>query len=218
MGLRSDAPGRVRLRRRLGVGTGLLAILSALFLAFAPGTALAVTPTEPCPNFQPHDYGNAHFVSWDNVNGSFRQVLTVFYFLEPPVETFNVAESAAVFNQLPTASQATFTSSTARTFTITTSQTLTTSVSNMLGVTFQNSVSQSITNSTTTTIGFSTTVQVPPNSRVQGDFGVRAFILHYNMARWELGGGRCWWRPEMGRQDVFTNAPTNIQEWRTHPQ
>jgi hypothetical protein len=200
------------------VGTALLAMLSALFVAFSPGTALAVTPTEPCPNFQPHDYGDVHFVSGDFVGTSFRQVLTVFYFLEPAVETFNVAESAAVFNQLPTVSQATFTSSTARTFTITNSQMLTTSVNNMMGVSLQNQVSQSITNSTTTTIGFSTTVQVPPNSRVQGDFGVRAFILHYNMARWELGGGKCWWRPEMGRQDVFTNAPTNIQEWRTHLQ
>jgi hypothetical protein len=38
------------------------------------------------------------------------------------------------------------------------------------------------------------------------------------MARWELGGGKCWWRPEMGQQNVFANAPTNIQEWRTHIQ
>lgn len=217
MGLRSDASRPVRLRwRRLGVGTGLFAMLSALLVAVAPGTAQAVTPTEPCPNFQPHDYGNVHFVSYDNVNGSWHNVLTVLYFLEPPVETFNKSESAAVFNQLPTTSSATFTSSAATTFSITNSQTLTTSVNGVLGVNLQNQVSQSITQSWTTTIGFSTTVEVPPFTRVQGDFGIRAYILHYNMARWELGGGKCWWRPEMGKQDVYTNAPTNIQEWRPH--
>lgn len=207
-------------RRRLGAGAGLFALLSALFVAIAPGgtAQAAVTPTEPCPNFQPSDYGNAHFITWDWVGDSLHPVLTVFYFLEPPVETFNIAESAAVFNQLSTPSSATFTSSTAKTFSITTTVTNTTSVTSMLGVAFSSSVSNSITNSTTTSIGFSTTVQVPPNSRVQGDFGVRAFIIHYNMARWEIGGGKCWWRPELGKENVFANAPTNIQEWRTHLQ
>lgn len=216
MSTRDLLPGRSRARRgvgwrrRLGVGTVVSAVLSALVAVATPGAAQAATLCSNPPNL-----GNAWFISRDWVGDSLHDVLTVFYLLEPPVEVFEKVEGKEVNNQVPTPTPVTFShsQSSQRTFTITTSQSNTVSVQGQLSTSFQTMASQSIQQQFTTTIGFSATATAPPFSRLVGDFGVKVWKLHYNMQRWEIGRGLCWWRPEMARLNVFASAPTNTQVW-----
>lgn len=210
-------PDRSRARRglgwrlRLGAGTAVAAALTSLVVAVAPATAHAATLCSNPPNL-----GNAWFISRDNVNGSWRDVLTVFYLLEQPFEVFDRVEGQNLDNQVPTPSPVTFShsQSSQTTFTLSTSTTNTVSVQGQLASSFSTMTSRSVQQSFTTTVGFSATVTAPPFSRLIGDFGVINVHLRYNMARWEIGRGLCWWRPEMGRQNVTASAPTNTQEWR----
>lgn len=128
-------------------------------------------------------------------------------------QTFYVADSRIVVNDLDTPVTATFTSQQSRTFSIgATSGVSFSNLGGFLGI----NISSTITSSTTTAIGVSTTGTVPPHSAVIGDYGVQAYdvtFMGYVVNRRSIGG--CWVHEDtMGHEVEYTPAPTYIQGWR----
>lgn len=191
------APAR-RLRRLV---TCLL-LAAGAFVAGLPGTAYA--GFSPCPPgvLPASTPGGAQ----PNLTGG-----TVYlYTLVSSAPTFNASDSRAVTNGLDSPISATFTSQVSQTFSL--SATVGSSVSLFKFLTA--SVSVSIQSSRTTSIGVSATATVPPHSRVQGDYGVDAFNVTYDMQAYRWVGGLNACQISGSPIRVTSNAPTNIEGWR----
>ena len=178
----------------LAVVTGLMTVISPTVAS--AGTAIPVVQI-PCPSWVPSAVGR-----W----GQPQYVISTN-------ESFMVADSRIVVNDLDTPVTATFTSQQSRTFSIGVTSGI--SFSNLFGFLNAN-VSSTITSSTTTMIGVSTTATVPAHSAVIGDYGVEAYevtFMGYVVIRRSIGG--CWVHATtMGWEEQYTPAPTYIQGWR----
>lgn len=137
---------------------------------------------------------------------------------------FLVSDGRSVQNDLNTPISATFTSQVSKTHSIT----VTVGTSADLRDWLQLNVSTQIVSSRTTAIGVSATTEVPPHSRVLGEYGLEGFDVTYDVqtlfaTKFGYGsetippspsGGGVVQCQDDGTQRVTTEAPTFIEGWR----
>lgn len=124
---------------------------------------------------------------------------------------FNVSDSRVVINSTSSPVTATFTSSKSQTFSISVAASLSAKIHDWFTVT----VSSTIQQSRTTSIGTSYSEVVPPNTTAQGDYGVEAYNVTYDVHLTKYDSFFSW--PLCLDYDTVrqtTNAPTNIEGWR----
>ena len=194
-----DRQGGGRRRRRLGTLVALCTVISACVVALAPAPAQAATnPLWQCPFPQQHLPLDPNYV------GYVKQ-----FALVSSQPTFDVAESRVVINDTDTVASATFTTQRSQTFTLQVS--VGASASGLLDFLTVN-VSASIVLSRTTAVGVSTTGQVPPHSRLIGEYGIQAFDVTYDVVTYQiLAHVAC---KSVGSERFTTNAPTALEGWR----
>jgi len=126
--------------------------------------------------------------------------------------TFNVSDSRIAINDLGVPITVTFTSSQSRTFTIAVTASMQLKLKEWLTAT----VSSTITTSRTTQVGVSVTTPVPAHSTIQGDYGVEAFNVTFQVHtdRMLVGGGFGPMCLDFGTATMTVNAPTTVEGWR----
>jgi hypothetical protein len=189
-------------RGRLAAIAGLLAGLAVVVF---PGTAHASYPPNYCdntPNLGDYQYVDVH------------EDLYVFHYWSS-VPTLDVADSRSFNN----------TSNSPQTATVSVTKTATTTLTSGVDETFAPipigpfkdffsiKVSNSITNTHTTAIGSQLSYQVPPLATVTFDYGTVAYDVVYDLDKFELSQGHCWWLGS--RYGVHAHAPTTNEQWRT---
>jgi len=205
-----------------------LVITGGLTTAVSAGTASAQNTS--CLNYPGSSYtlrfDNPYYDPGDGTPGS--GVWRTFHFpdghthahvvltfwIRSVTPTFNVAAQAFVDNNTNETAMGTFSTTQSKTFTI--SETTTTGVSTtLLGTTFSASVSNTVTSSISTSTTIQASAPVPPHSRVNGDFGVDAYIVNYDVDYWQWDQNTCWYHDS--HRGVTANVPTTRQGWHLYP-
>jgi hypothetical protein len=184
-------------RTRLSVLASLCLLASTLAMPLTSGSAHADNPLWQCPFPQPPggvDPNRTYQVNW--------------YSLVSSTPVFAVADSRVVINDTDSTVSATFTSEHSTTFTLQATVGTTIRLHEFLTA----NVSVMIVISRTTRLGVSTTGQVPPRSRLIGEYGIEAYNVTYDYTTYQVTWGvTC---RAVGVQRATTNAPTTIEGWR----
>lgn len=147
-------------------------------------------------------------------DGHIHAHVVLVFWIHSSALTQDVAASAFVDNGTDQTAMGTFSTSQSKTFTITETQTTGTSAS-LLGTTFSQTVSTSVTSSISTSTTITASAPIPPHSRVQGDFGVDAYNVNYDVDYWQFDQNTCWYHGS--HRNVNANVPTTIQGWHIFP-
>lgn len=189
-------------RRRVRAAAAASMLVSAFAVAVTPGIAHAATP---CPPGTIRGVASGGTPDSKVIGGT-----AYHYTLIGTAPAFNVSDSRSVTNNLDAPAQATFTSQISKTFTI--SVTAGTSAS-LFGFLTAN-LSSTIQQSRTTAVGVSTTAVVPPHSRVIGEYGVEAYLVTYDVQKYNWVGGLNACYPSGPLTRATANAPTATEGWR----
>jgi hypothetical protein len=182
--------------------------LVATVLTTVVGANAAYADGIACPNIAKAD--------WTLFGGRPPRWEGYVYTLRSAGQTFNISDARSVDNMLDTPATATFTSQVSSTFSISVTAGASASLLGFLHA----SVSTTIVMSRTTSIGVSATVTVPAHGRVNGLYGVDAYVVVYDAHRYRHFGSSA---PNPGDRSCIdlgsvtaqtTNAPTYLEGWR----